>query len=196
MDPESPLGPPALRPLAKPRVGRHAAGKGHRADSRQVDRQGDVHDPLANYYRDGYHCPGNAGLFTTANDLAKFCRMLLSNGRFGDRQILKPETVDMFFTNQAPADPNYTWGLGWGLSHDRLPASVQPGPKTATISHTGYTGTFVDVDRYAGTYAIILTNRVYPNDDTSVGSIRSGIRQIIQETDPLYQKPPTSNSGK
>lgn len=154
--------------------------------------QGEVHDPLANYYRDGYHCPGNAGLFTTANDLTRFCQMILCNGRYGhkrffrQRRIFAPQTVDMFFTNQAPADPKYAWGLGWGMNSNRAP-SEKRGPKTACISHTGYTGTMVQFDRYAGTFMIILTNRVYPDDSTDVGRLRSGIRRIVMDTDPVYK---------
>lgn len=172
-------------------------------------RQGVVHDPLAFYYRDGYHCPGNAGLFSTANDLARFCQMLLSNGRYGQkrlfkqRRVLRPETVDLFFTDLVPADPKYAWGLGWGISGTRRyavagstplvlsakPIEARPAHKIATISHTGYTGTAVEVDRCAGTFMIMLTNRVYPNDNTSVGSIRSAIRRIMIDTNPLYTKP-------
>lgn len=157
-------------------------------------RQGIVHDPLAFYYRDGHHCPGNAGLFSSANDLARFCSMLLSNGRYGprrpfrQRRIMKPETIDMFFTDLVPDDPKYAWGLGWGISTSRpRPASVKLGPKVTAISHTGYTGTAIEIDRYAGTYMIMLTNRVYPNDNTSVGSIRSAVRRVMLETDPIYR---------
>jgi len=211
--------------------------------------QGDVHDPLANYYRDGYHCPGNAGLFTTANDLTKFCRMILSNGRydhwryFRQCRIFSPRIVDMFFTNEAPTDPKYTWGLGWGISSSQPHAyAAQPSPqavssaqawsilssskdegrsarieastplvlsrvlspskdakrieersiaaKTARISHTGYTGTAIEFDRRAGTFMIMLTNRVYPDDKASLGRLRSAIRKVMTDSDPANQLAP------
>jgi len=157
-------------------------------------RQGDVHDPLAYYYRDGYHCPGNAGLFTTANDLARFCRMVLSDGKWGDRQVFAPATVDMFFTNQILDQPRQSWGLGWGISSRRrpYPDSVTIGPKTACISHGGYTGTFVEFDRYAGTFTVILTNRVYPNDSTSIYVITRTVRQTMIDTDPTYKPAPST----
>lgn len=149
------------------------------------DSQGNVHDPLANYYRDGYHCPGNAGLFTTGNDLAKFCRMMLSDGK----QTFTPRTVDMFFTNQILDQPKESWGLGWGISTNRpYPASVVIGPKTVTISHSGYTGSSVEIDRYSGTFTVILTNRVYPDDSTNVGPLRGAVRQAVIDAAPVYKQ--------
>lgn len=151
-------------------------------------RQGIVHDPLAYYYRDGYHCSGNAGLFTTPNDVSKFCQMILSDGKVGDKQIFAPTTVDMLFTNQAPASAKETWGLGWGIGNNRpYPKSLKVGPKTACISHTGYTGTLVEFDRYSGTFMVVLTNRVYPNDSTSDNPVRRAVRRAMIDADPVYK---------
>ncbi len=154
-------------------------------------RQGIVHDPLAYYYRDGYHCPGNAGLFTTANDLSKFCRMILSNGSWDGKQILKPETIDLFSINFVPEKVDVVHGIGWGINR-RIPyaTSLNVGPKKACFSHSGYTGTFIEFDRLAGTFLVILTNRVYPDDTGGNYSIIRGVRQIMLETDPLYKDLP------
>lgn len=151
-------------------------------------RQGVVHDPLAYYYRDGYHCPGNAGLFTTANDLTKFCRMVLSDGKWGDKQIFTPQTIDLFSTKQTPSDVKTAWGIGWGISDSRpVPACAKSSPKAACISHTGYTGTLIDLDRFAGTFMVVLTNRVYPDDTTKVTSLRNAVRRAMIESDPVYK---------
>lgn len=158
--------------------------------SNAQDSQGNVHDPLANYYRDGYHCPGNAGLFASGNDLARFCQMILADGKWEGRQVLAPETVDMLFTNQILDQPKQSWGLGWGLSRNhRAPKSVKLTSKTATISHSGYTGTSVEIDRYSGTFIVILTNRVYPDDSANVNAIRSGVREAVYGADPAYKQP-------
>lgn len=156
-------------------------------------RQGEVHDPLAYYYIDNNHCSGNAGLFSSANDLSKFCSMLLNNGRFVDRdalkqqRIFKPEIVDMFFTNLAPKESKTAWTLGWGITDDnRYPTPDKRGPDSAAIAHSGYTGTAIEIDRFAGVYIIILTNRVYPNDNTSIASIRTGVRKVVIDSDPVY----------
>jgi beta-N-acetylhexosaminidase len=161
-----------------------------------ADSQGNVHDPLANYYRDGYHCPGNAGLFTTGNDAAKLCQMILSDGKWEGKQVFTPATVDMLFTNQILDQPKESWGLGWGISRNRpYPASVEIGPKTVTISHSGYTGTSVEIDRYAGTFMVILTNRVYPDDSTNVGPLRGAVRQAVIDADPVYKHAILSRNG-
>ena len=151
-------------------------------------RQGTVHDPLANYYETGYRCCGNAGLFTTANDLIPFCRMILSDGCFGGRQIFTPETIDLFATNQIPEAVDEVHGIGWGIS--TRPPSATPlnkGPQTACFSHNGYTGTYIHFDRLAGTFLIVLTNRVFPDDSTSDYSIRRGILWIMLESDARYK---------
>jgi CubicO group peptidase (beta-lactamase class C family) len=154
-------------------------------------RQGIVHDPLALYYRDGYHCPGNAGLFTTANDLSKFCRMVLSDGMWDGKQVFKPETIDLFSTNQRPEKLGTLHGIGWGISR-RYPYAtpLNVGTKQACISHSGYTGTFIMMDRLAGTFMIILTNHVYPRDDSPGHSITRTVRTVMLETDPIYKDVP------
>jgi CubicO group peptidase (beta-lactamase class C family)/catechol 2,3-dioxygenase-like lactoylglutathione lyase family enzyme len=40
------------------------------------------------------------GLLSTADDYARFCRMLLQGGELDSTRVLKPETVDMMFANQ------------------------------------------------------------------------------------------------
>lgn len=154
-------------------------------------RQGIVHDPLANYYRDGYHCPGNAGLFTTANDLSKFCEMVLSDGSWHGKQIFTPETIDLFSTNKIPAKIDVLHGIGWEIPR-RYPyaTSLNSEPKKACFSHSGYTGTFVEFDRLSGTFMVILTNRVYPDDTGGDYSIIRAVRQTMLETDPLYKDLP------
>lgn len=151
-------------------------------------RQGIVHDPLAMYYRDGYHCPGNAGLFTTANDLSKFCRMVLSDGSWNGKQIFTPETIDLFSTNYQPETLKSVHGIGWGISR-RLPyaSPLNVGTKKACFDHSGYTGTFIEFDRLAGTFMVVLTNRVYPDDTASNYSIIRTVRTTMLETDPIYK---------
>jgi len=150
-------------------------------------RQGTVHDPLAAYYIDAEHSGGNAGLFSSANDLTRFAQMILSDGQWNGRQILKPETIDRFVTNSLPLRLREYYGLGWARSM-RAPSAtpLNKGFTKAAFSHNGYTGTYIHFDRLAGTFVICLTNRVYPDDSASDYSIRRGILWHMLETDPLY----------
>ena len=64
---------------------------------------GVVHDPTA--YRMG-GVAGHAGLFSTADDLARFAQMLLNGGRANGVQILHSPTVEKMTTPQSP--PQHT----------------------------------------------------------------------------------------
>ncbi|MDH7481043.1 MAG: serine hydrolase [Armatimonadota bacterium] len=155
-------------------------------------RQGVVHDPLANYYEsDGWRCCGNAGLFSSANDLSKFCQMILSGGKWNGRQILTPSTIRLLGTNQVPEKVGRIFGLGWGLSRSYPYAtSLNQGPDKAVLSHSGYTGTWIRIDQLAGTFIIILTNRVYPDDTSQGAGIQREITKIVIENYPFYKNTP------
>ncbi|MDY6800525.1 MAG: glycoside hydrolase family 3 N-terminal domain-containing protein, partial [Bacteroidota bacterium] len=57
---------------------------------------GYVHDPGAAML--GGVC-GHAGLFSTANDLAKIMQMYLNGGEYGGLNYFKPETIELFTTS-------------------------------------------------------------------------------------------------
>ena len=59
--------------------------------------RGLVHDPTA---RRMGGVAGHAGLFSTADDLAVFCQMLLKGGIYGKKRILSPLTVRIMTTNK------------------------------------------------------------------------------------------------
>lgn len=117
---------------------------------------GIVHDENARFLNG---ISGNAGLFSTANDLVKFCQMLARDGE----PIVSKRMLDV-------ASQNYTLGLddnrgiGFQLSG---PVGSFAGDLFGnnSIGHTGYTGTSIVVDRKTGLFVIYLTNRVYPTRD-------------------------------
>ncbi len=126
---------------------------------------GIVHDPLA---RVQGGISGNAGLFSTADDLAVFAEMLLNKGEYNGVRILSPLTVERM-TSIYPKAPAFGRGLGWDLSSPY--ASVAGdifGP--ASYGHSGYTGTSIWIDPETQTAVILLTNWVHP-DDKSKGPI-------------------------
>ncbi|RHW41440.1 class A beta-lactamase-related serine hydrolase [Neobacillus notoginsengisoli] len=106
---------------------------------------------------------GHAGVFSTAGDLAKLAHMYLNDGRYGSKQILKPDTVKMLIENQIPEFPGNDHGLGWELAQGWFMDALSEG---STLGHTGYTGTSIVVNRNNGTIAILLTNRVHPTRNT------------------------------
>ncbi len=120
--------------------------------------QGEVHDETA-YLLGG--TAGHAGLFSTAEDLAKFAYMMVNEGRANGRQFLKPETIRLFTTRVDP-DGESTRALGWDTRSFEGYSSAGRyfGPRS--FGHTGFTGTSLWIDPDAKLFAILLTNRVYP----------------------------------
>ncbi|MRG84927.1 serine hydrolase domain-containing protein [Salinibacillus xinjiangensis] len=121
---------------------------------------GSVHDENA-WSLDGV--AGHAGVFSTATDLAKFAHMFVNDGKYGGKQILKPETVELLVENQIPQFPADSHGLGYEIDQgwymDALTGS--------SIGHTGYTGTSMVINKHNNTIAILLTNRVHPTRETT-----------------------------
>ena len=119
--------------------------------------QGQVHDPRA---RQLGGVAGHAGMFSTAADLARVCRMLLNEGQLDGKRILKAATVQMMW--QRSPDPDGVRALGWDVSSSfaRLMSPFFP---VNSVGHTGFTGTTVWIDPPTRTYMIVLTNRIHPN---------------------------------
>ncbi|KAL1953754.1 hypothetical protein VTO42DRAFT_2285 [Malbranchea cinnamomea] len=120
--------------------------------------RGTVHDENA-WALDGVS--GHAGLFSTVADTAKMCQMLLNNGTYGGRRILKPETVDLIFTNfLGEISPDTPRGVGFQLNHR---PTAGPMASMLTASHTGFTGTSMVIDRSSNTFFLHFANRVHPS---------------------------------
>jgi CubicO group peptidase (beta-lactamase class C family) len=130
--------------------------------------RGSVHDPMA---RDMGGVSGNAGLFSTAEDLAHFASMLANDGRIYGHQFLQPETIRTFTTRGDV--PESTRALGWDTKSVEGYSSAGSEFSASSFGHTGYTGTSFWVDPEQDLFAILLTNRVYPDDtDDRITDIR------------------------
>ncbi len=135
---------------------------------------GVVHDPLARLQGG---ISGNAGLFSTADDLAVFAQMLLNGGQIGTKRILSPLTVSRM-TSVFPEVKFAGRGLGWDLNSSY---STNGGDLFGELSygHTGYTGTSIWIDPETQTIVIFLTNRVHPDDSGAIVSLRSRVANIV-----------------
>ena len=101
---------------------------------------------------------GHAGLFSTAPDLSRFCRMMLNEGELDGVRIFKPETIKLFTTR---IDPNNSRCLGWDSPEGESSGGIYISPHS--FGHTGYTGTSLWIDVENNVYVILLTNAVHPN---------------------------------
>ncbi len=125
---------------------------------------------------------GHAGLFSTANDLAKLGQMWLQNGHYGGTQYFKPATLNLFTQRQFE---NSRRGIGW----DKPPIGDWSGPTSLkasplTFGHTGFTGTCVWVDPQFNLVFIFLSNRVHP-DMNNNKLLNANIRPRVQDV--VYQ---------
>jgi uncharacterized protein YbbC (DUF1343 family)/CubicO group peptidase (beta-lactamase class C family) len=119
---------------------------------------------------------GHAGLFSTADDLARFCRMLLEGGTLDGHRYLKASTVRAMFTPHVIGET--TRGLGWDMSsaYSRTLGSFFP---EGSAGHTGFTGPSMWLDPVSRQYVIIMTNRVHPNGKGSVVELRRRVSAAV-----------------
>ncbi len=130
---------------------------------------------------------GNAGLFASANDLAKLYQMYLQMGTYGGKVYLKESTLKEFSRVQFPQNKNRR-GLGFDkplLNNAQLSEKNAYPIKAASpesFGHSGYTGTWVWIDPKYQLVYIFLSNRVFPTRDNNKISdlnIRSEIQRVI-----------------
>ncbi len=136
--------------------------------------RGVVHDPTARYMGG---VAGHAGLFSTADDLSRFCQMMIQGGELDGVRIASPLTVRKFTEPQTPADQPILRGLGWDLDS---PYSSNRGDlfPIGSFGHTGFTGTSVWIDPATKSYVILLANSVHPTGRPSLVALRSRVATI------------------
>ncbi|HSB43112.1 MAG TPA: exo-beta-N-acetylmuramidase NamZ domain-containing protein [Methylomirabilota bacterium] len=139
------------------------------------------HGPLRGVVHDGNSrllngVAGHAGLFSTAADLSRFCRMLLAGGQLGGRRYLKEATVRAMFGPHAIGET--TRGLGWDIAspYSRTLGAYFP---MGSVGHTGFTGTAIWMDPATDVYMILLTNRVHPYGKGDVAELRRRVSAAI-----------------
>ncbi len=140
-------------------------------------RLGLVNDPTA--ARMG-GVAGHAGLFSTADDLAIFARMLLNNGQSRGVRILTVHSMGEMTIPQSPDGAVRPRGLGWDLAAPLASNRDQLLP-VGSYGHTGFTGTMLWVDPVSATYVVILTNRTYPNGAGDAGPLRKKILALVSD---------------
>ncbi|HJZ66515.1 MAG TPA: exo-beta-N-acetylmuramidase NamZ domain-containing protein [Blastocatellia bacterium] len=136
--------------------------------------RGEVHDPRA-YEMGGV--AGHAGLFSTADDLAIFCQMILNKGEYNGVRILAPYSVERMVSAQS-LPTSQMRGIGWDIntSYSSNRGDLFP---VGTFGHTGFTGTSLWLDPASETFVILLTNRVHPNGKGDVTRLRSFVASIV-----------------
>ncbi len=145
---------------------------------------GEVHDESA--ARLG-GVSGNAGLFSSAPDLAKFATWLL-DARAGRPGPLRADSgVVHRFTTKQDIPPGSSRALGWDTPSETSSAGTKMGPNA--FGHTGFTGTSIWFDPDRDLFIILLTNRVNPTRaNTKIFQVRRRVADLVN--DALAATPP------
>jgi uncharacterized protein YbbC (DUF1343 family)/CubicO group peptidase (beta-lactamase class C family) len=138
--------------------------------------RGVVHDPTA---RRMGGVAGQAGLFSTADDLAKFAQALLNGGA----PILSSLSVEKMTRPEQPPSAPVLRGFGWDIDS---PFSSNRGDllPVGGFGHTGFTGTSMWIDPTTQTYIILLTNAVHPRGGNAI-ALRSKVATAVAAALPL-----------
>jgi len=137
---------------------------------------------------------GNAGLYSSAHDYARFCQMLLNGGTVDGQRYLSPAALQLLSTSQTPADmptgffqnatygqrgTNYGWGIGTCVlktPHAGVAAMLSP----SSYGHGGAWGTQAWVDPVRGVAYILVVQRTnFPNSDAS--DVRRAFQQAAAD---------------
>lgn len=106
------------------------------------------------------------GMFSTPEDFALICQMLLGGGAIGDVRILSPGTVRMMTTHRLDDQPmlperirrTQPWGLGWRLNHRGTTGSWGDVLGPNVFGHTGATGTMCWIDPDRDGFCLLFTS--------------------------------------
>lgn len=137
--------------------------------------RGEVHDPRA-YLLGGV--AGHAGLFSTAEDLAVYARMMLGGGQVGGVRVLDPQTVATM-TRPYQVSGGFR-GLGWDVKTGY--SSNRGGSFSArAFGHGGFTGTTIWMDPELGLFVIFLSSRLHPDGKGSVNRLAGRIGTVAAD---------------
>lgn len=142
---------------------------------RKETLQGFVHDEASAFFGG---LAGNAGLFSTARDVARVYQMLLNGGEIDGQRYLSKETCQLFTTEISKISRR---GLGFDKpdADDPKKGNCAPAAPAEVYGHTGFTGTCAWVDPMNELVYVFLSNRIYP-DVTNRKLNQLHIRERIQ----------------
>ena len=143
--------------------------------------QGEVHDEIASFMGG---VSGNAGLFSTARDVAKVCQLFVDKGMYGGRRYISHNTCDFFMNHLSPVSRR---ALGFDKpdmkDSEKSPCAEET--PAEVVGHTGFTGTCAWADPKNRLVLVFLSNRIYPRVFDHKGLMSLNIRPRIQQV--MYQ---------
>jgi CubicO group peptidase (beta-lactamase class C family) len=161
-----------IPPTADEREGDASPAK-PRGKFRKCIIQGEVQDENA-FVLGGV--AGHAGLFSTAEDLARFAHTMLSGGS----PILRSETIALF-TRREGIPVGTSRALGWDKPSVPSQSGTHFGPHS--YGHLGYTGTSLWIDPDRQLSITLLSNRTWPDcSNQAIKQVRPKIHDAVMES--------------
>lgn len=125
---------------------------------------------------------GNAGLFSTAADMARFAAMIAGGGALEGVRVLREESVREMLRQQPGAGSRT---LGWqAFCPAERTGENEPCARPVAYGHTGYTGTSLWVDPRTGAWAVLLSNRTYDVRNRRASQRIAAVREAVWEAAP------------
>ncbi len=135
--------------------------------------QGEVHDETSAMLNG---VAGHAGLFSTADDLAKLMSVLLNKGKVNQKIFIQQSTIELF-TKRVSEESSRA--IGWDTKSDSGSSAGKYFSKNS-FGHTGYTGTSIWADPERNLFVVFLTNRVYPTrENTKIQKVRPQLHNAV-----------------
>ncbi len=141
--------------------------------------RGRVHDPRARSRALG-GVGGHAGIFGTAEEVARFCELILNRGRHRGRPLLSEESVRAMTTNQCGGNVGVRRGFGFDIES---PYSALRGRRfsRSSFGHSGWTGVSLWIDPESDAYIVLLTNAIHPDGHRDLKEFRSDAATLAAE---------------
>ena len=143
--------------------------------------QGEVHDEIASFMGG---VSGNAGLFSTAQDMAKICQLLMDKGMYGGKRYISQNTCD-FFMNHTSRISRRALGFDKPDVKNLEKSPCAEETPEEVVGHTGFTGTCAWIDPQNQLVFVFLSNRIYPRVFDHKALTTLNIRPRIQQV--MYQ---------
>jgi CubicO group peptidase (beta-lactamase class C family) len=135
--------------------------------------QGEVNDENASVLGG---VAGHAGVFSTAEDMARFVNVIAQGGPL----LVRPETLNVFIRRD-PAPPGISRALGWDTPSQPSQSGKHFSPNS--FGHLGYTGTSLWIDPQRKLSVTLLTNRTWPDSENqAIKEVRPMFHDAVLET--------------
>lgn len=139
---------------------------------------GQVHDPRA-YALGGV--AGHAGVFSTAADLARYCRMILALGQLDGQRLLSESAVRQMTQPRCLPDGTEWRTCGFDVDTGYSSCRGERFEPRTTFGHTGFTGTMFWLDPKNDCFFILLTNAVHPDGKGKTIALRKAVATLVAE---------------